>query len=86
MSLLEIDKRLNFILEAQKEKQRHFLKDLSCLIFYGVAYGYSSTQSKKNQLTAERSFHSITDRLLQMDIKSATSEDNVEADLKKLFG
>ena len=82
MTLLEIDKRVEFILEAKKSQQKHFLKDLSNLIFYGVCYGHSATQSKKGQ--PEQTFHKTIDTLLQIDIEK-TDSDNPAAELDSLF-
>jgi hypothetical protein len=84
MTLLEIEDRLEFIRELRQEKNQHFLKDLSCLIFYGTAYGVASTKTKK---PLERDFHKAIDNLLQLTKGPLENpQENIEAELNKVFG
>lgn len=83
MTLLEIDKRVGFIIGAKRDQQKYFLKDLSSLIFYGVAYGYAKVQTKNN--TCEKDFHKTIDTLLQIEIKE-TGMDDPESELNRMFG
>jgi len=84
MSLLEIDKRVEFILRAQKEKQRYFLKDLSAIIFYGVANGNATVKSRKKNY--EKQFHETIDKLLQTNPQEDKITNDPEAELRKIFG
>lgn len=65
MSLLEIDKRVQFILEAKRDEKRFFLRDLASVLFYSTSYGYASVKSKKNNL--ESTYHKIINTLLSFD-------------------
>lgn len=82
MTLLAIDKRVNFIVGAKKNKQRHFLRDLASIVFYCVSHGYASTQSKK---PIEKRFHELANKLLLEDEIEQT-DISPEEDLGNLFG
>lgn len=89
MTLLDLDERLEFIRETQRDKDRYFLKDLSHIVLLGVNTGYSIAQSKKNA-SLEKKYHEQIDTLLGIeydtDPKSSNPEKAAEADLNNLFG
>lgn len=83
MTLLEIDERINFIIETKRREDQHRLKDFSNLLFYGVHYGYASTQTKK---PIEKNYHKIIDTLLQIkEADIVENGDKVESELAQIF-
>ena len=87
MTLLELDERVEFLLEIQRERERHKLKDLSHLIYLGCAFGFGVTQSKKIK---ESDFHKAVDQLLNIKYDQDDSPENPEIDaesaLNSIFG
>ncbi len=88
MTLLDLDERLKLIKETQRDKDRYLLKDLSCIILYGVNTAYSIAQSKKNR-NLEPQFHKQMDKLLGIGLEDpdvSNPEGKAESDLQNLFG